>query len=68
MSTVENEVKNRGWGSVLEELSGLAARERNAALGSEACPALNTLLETLNDATGAGRGVDALRQEGQENQ
>lgn len=60
MSPIENEVASRGWGPVLEELSGLASRERNAALGGDTRKQ-NELLGTLNAATRVGRDIDAGR-------
>jgi hypothetical protein len=63
MSTVENEVASRGWDSVLEELAGLAARERNAALALGTGGACDRLLESLNAATRAGREVEAQKTE-----
>lgn len=60
MSTIENEVASRGWGAVLEELSQVAARERNARRTT----AHDALLNGLNATTRAGREVDTHNAQG----
>jgi hypothetical protein len=59
MTTQENEIDTRGFGAVLEELSGIVASKRNARLSQGLdVSAHDELLGWLNVATRAGRVVD----------
>ncbi|HEV2862874.1 MAG TPA: hypothetical protein VGX48_17795 [Pyrinomonadaceae bacterium] len=68
MTTVEREIRERGWGAVLREVAELArrsyeAREASGAEGSEML-VWRALIERAEGAQRAGETIDAGREKG----